>query len=214
MDGAGALLKRELYKEQIKPHGRQLQNAAQVVRFLQEESNKFHARRVGERRRTTKFFWEIKEGDINRVDRLEAETIPGSRSMHQCRSLSAKDPTLIQFRQLTCFCVACLDPNSGLGCYQKSHVPDWMLRRVCPKSRRGGHLVPEDELDNIEDELESSIAGTQVRVGFNIAVRADSDNDETFWVMLVTRGEHVNTAFFTDEFGNSFLPGESLIQGY
>jgi len=36
VDGVGALLKGESYKEQIKPNGQQLQNASQVVRFLLE----------------------------------------------------------------------------------------------------------------------------------------------------------------------------------
>lgn len=214
VDGAGALLKRKLYKEQIKPNARQLQSASQVVRFLQEESNKYYAGRPGERRRITKFFWEIKEGDIRRVDRLEAETNLGSRGMHQCRSLSWKDPTLIQFRQLTCFCVACFDPNSDVDCYQQSHVPNWTLRRICPKSTRSSRVLSEDELDISEDELRPDSPREGVRVGFNIAVRADSENDERFWVMLVTKGEQVNLVAFTDDAGNSFVPGELLIQGY
>ncbi len=214
VDGAGALLKRELYKEQLKPNGRQLQCAAHVVRFLQEESNKFHAGRIGERQKITKFFWEIKERDILRVDKLEAETIPGSRGMHQCRSISCKDPTLIQFRQLTCYCVSCSDPNSDLPCYQKAHVPNWTLRRICPKSTTSLRILFDPDWDDTEADVGSDIVGKTVRVGFNIAVRADSENGETFWVMLVTKGEHLNASAFTDEFGNEFVPGESLIQGY
>lgn len=214
VDGAGVLLKRELYKEQIKPNGRQLQNASQVVRFLQEESNKFHAGRAAERQIINKFFWEVKEGAISRVEKFEAETIPGSRGMHTCRSLSCRDPTLIQFRQLTCFCLACLDPNSGLECDQKSHVTDWTLRRIVPKSRHHSRKASLQEVDDSEAEARDDIIGDVVRVGFNVAVRADSDNGERFWVMLVTKGEHVNTKSFTDDFGNAFLPGEQLIQGY
>jgi len=123
VDEVGILLKRELCKEKIKPNGRQLQNASQMVHFLQKESNKFHGGQLGERQTITKFFWEIKEGAISRVDKLEAGTIQGSRGMHQCCSLSCKDPTLIQFRQLTCFYVACSDPDANLPCYQKAHVP-------------------------------------------------------------------------------------------
>ena len=214
VDGASAFLKRELYKEQIKPNGRQLQNASQVVQFLQEESNKFHVGRPGERQRITKFFWEIKEDAISRVDKLEVETIPGSRGMHQCRSLSSKDPTLIQFRQLTCFCVACLDPDADLPCYQKAHVPNWTLRRICPKSKTTLRVVSEQDWDDSEADLQGNVVGNGIKVGFNIAVKADSEEGETFWVMLVTQGEHVNAEAFTDHFGNGFVPGESLIQGY
>jgi len=32
--------------------------------------------------------------------------------------------------------------------------------------------------------------------------------------MLVTKGEHVNAASFIDNFGNSFVHSEELVQGY
>jgi hypothetical protein len=43
VDGAGALLKREVRKEQIKPDGRKLQNASEIVQFLREQTNVQHA---------------------------------------------------------------------------------------------------------------------------------------------------------------------------
>jgi hypothetical protein len=43
VDGIGALLKRKIWEEQIKPRGRKTQNAAQVVAFLKFETNKNHA---------------------------------------------------------------------------------------------------------------------------------------------------------------------------
>jgi hypothetical protein len=43
VDGVGALLKREVQKEQIKPQGKMLQNAVEVIAHLQVEANKFHA---------------------------------------------------------------------------------------------------------------------------------------------------------------------------
>jgi hypothetical protein len=42
VDGARALLKKEVQKEKIKPQGKKLQNAAEVVAHLQVETNKFH----------------------------------------------------------------------------------------------------------------------------------------------------------------------------
>jgi len=45
-------------------------------------------------------------------------------------------------------------------------------------------------------------------------VRADNENDETFGVILVMEGEHVNSSTFMDDFKNSFVLGELLIQGY
>jgi hypothetical protein len=43
VDGVGALLNWELWKEKIKPHEVKIQNAQEVVNFLWLEANKFHA---------------------------------------------------------------------------------------------------------------------------------------------------------------------------
>ena len=98
VDGARALLKREIRKEQMKVDGRKLQNAAEIVVFLKEESKKAHAGPRGARCSTSKFFWEILAsgpGSVDRTDPLQAGTVPSSMGNHQCRSVSARDPTLI-----------------------------------------------------------------------------------------------------------------------
>jgi hypothetical protein len=43
VDGVGVLLKRKVQKEQIKPQGKKLQNAVEVITHLQAKANKFHA---------------------------------------------------------------------------------------------------------------------------------------------------------------------------
>ncbi len=43
VDGIGVLLKREVQKEQIKPQGKKLQNAVEVIAHLEVEASKFHA---------------------------------------------------------------------------------------------------------------------------------------------------------------------------
>jgi hypothetical protein len=43
VDGIGASLKREVRKEQIKPIGLKIQNAAEMVAYLKAKSNKYHA---------------------------------------------------------------------------------------------------------------------------------------------------------------------------
>jgi hypothetical protein len=42
VDKARALLKSEVRKEQIKPIGRKIQNATEVIAFLRSEANKYH----------------------------------------------------------------------------------------------------------------------------------------------------------------------------
>jgi hypothetical protein len=82
VDGAGALLKREVRKEQMKPHGLKLQNSAEVVAFLRAETNKFYSGNSAARRHIKKHFWDIKIGDIDRSRLFNCATIAGSRSMH------------------------------------------------------------------------------------------------------------------------------------
>jgi len=45
------------------------------------------------------------------------------------------------------------------------------------------------------------------QVGFSIALTVNSEEGETFWMMLVTRREHVNIDAFTNDFGNYCMHG-------
>ena len=112
VDGAGALCKREVRKEQLKIGGRPIQNVEQMVCFLREKSNKHHHGPPSSRKYTNQYFQEIKEGDISRGQDLQCETVPGSRKQHQVCSVSSKDPTLMQFRVLSCFCWSCSEMDT------------------------------------------------------------------------------------------------------
>jgi hypothetical protein len=57
VDGASALLKKELCKEQIKPQGFKIQNAKKIVNLLQFEVNKFHAAHPNAQKIVNKTFW-------------------------------------------------------------------------------------------------------------------------------------------------------------
>jgi hypothetical protein len=134
--GVGALLKREIRNEQMKPNGVKLQNAAKIVQFLNQKSRKTHAGPQSARCTMRKFFWLILVAGPNAVDRADpkqADAVPRSMSMHQCRSVSSRDPTLIQFRHLTCFCYACLEYKLQLACHQSHHIPQFTLHRLSPK---------------------------------------------------------------------------------
>jgi hypothetical protein len=94
VDGIGALLKHVVKKEQIKPNGRKIQNAVEVLAFLKFEANKYHVMYPNVRQQVHKFFHEVKVGDVNRLRPWDCSTVKGSRSKHQVCSLSSKDPTL------------------------------------------------------------------------------------------------------------------------
>jgi hypothetical protein len=64
VDGAGALCKREIWKEQLRPNARKLQNSSNVVAFLKMEYNKYHPGYATARRHVNKHFWDVKEGEV------------------------------------------------------------------------------------------------------------------------------------------------------
>jgi hypothetical protein len=136
VDGAGALFKREVRKEQIKPDGLKLQNTAEVTAFLKAETNKFHARNPSTRQHIRKHFWDIEVGAIDRTRLFSCATVAGSRGIHQVCSLTNKDPTIIQFRQLSCSCLACISRTPTYECEQTEHVPPWRLYRLQPQNSR------------------------------------------------------------------------------
>jgi len=97
VDAIGALLKREIWKKQIKPRGKKIQNAAEVVAFLKSKAKVYHVAHPNARQHINKFFHEVDVGNIDRNKKFECETMKGSKAKHQVRSLSPKDPTICQF---------------------------------------------------------------------------------------------------------------------
>ena len=98
VDGAGALLKREIRNEQLKPGGLKLQNAAEIVQFLKDQFERVHAGPASSRQTTHKFFWKILKigpGCVDHSDPKQCDKVLGSMSNHQCTSVFARDPTLI-----------------------------------------------------------------------------------------------------------------------
>jgi hypothetical protein len=62
VDGVGALLKREVKKEQIKHVGKKIHNAIEVVAYLKVEANKYHVFHPKARQHINKFFHENQGG--------------------------------------------------------------------------------------------------------------------------------------------------------
>jgi hypothetical protein len=50
-------------------------------------------------------------------------------------------------------------------------------------------------------------------VGDNVAVRAPSDN-EPFWLMMVQQATHTVLETFTDADGNVYVPGDVVFSGF
>ena len=63
---------------------------------------KVHAAHPNVRKEVHLNFWEVKIDDVDKSLPHDCSTIAGSRSMHQARSVSCQDVTLLQYRQLSC----------------------------------------------------------------------------------------------------------------
>jgi len=64
-----------------------------MVAYLKVESNKYHATSSKVRQHISKYFHEMKVGDVDRSSPFEYEMMHGSKSMHRVWSISNKDPT-------------------------------------------------------------------------------------------------------------------------
>jgi hypothetical protein len=111
-----------------------IQNVVKVVAYLKFEANKFHVSHPHVRQHINKFFHEVKVEDINRSRTYECETMKCNKIKNQVQSLSIKDPTLYQYRQLFCFCVSCFDKNPKVECINKDHVLEWTLVHLRPRN--------------------------------------------------------------------------------
>ncbi len=77
-----------------------------------------------------KYFWEVKEGDIDKARAFECAVIKERCKAHQMHNVNCQDPTQVQYIHLTFFCPCCVDNNSKLQCDQIHHVPPWTLARL------------------------------------------------------------------------------------
>jgi hypothetical protein len=94
---------------------------------MKSKANKYHATYPNVRQHINKFFREVMLGDVDRTRPWDCSTMKGIYSKHQMPSLSFKDPTLCQYRQLFCFCVSCMDGGPSNECVNKEHVLEWTL---------------------------------------------------------------------------------------
>lgn len=156
-----------------------------------------------------KVYWELEIGDINQSCHHSCNTIKGSRSMHQVRSMLARDPTLIQFRQVSCACMSCADKNSDNECERATLVPSWRLSKLVPNDllHVRGAILHQNQDEKIEFDTggEYQIAD-DVQVGENIAIPSN-DFDDSFWIMLVAKCVHVLAECLTHGWDNQYEIG-------
>jgi hypothetical protein len=145
-DGVGACLKQMLRKEQLKVDGYKLQNARDVVSFLDSiQSSAGDSSSVTMRKDVHRVYREIGKTEVDKMKRVfNCKTIPGSRSMHSVRSMSHSNPKLIECCDYSCFCIFCMF-GEGTTCPNRSHVGNWNLVTIEPCDAGDAREEPEEE---------------------------------------------------------------------
>jgi len=95
-DKTGAHVKEALRREQVKPNGARLHNSCDVIcrfiswHFMRRKYVGYHSAR----RSVHRYFYDVKEVDVNQFHALNARTVEGTRSFHQVRSVGLEGTSL------------------------------------------------------------------------------------------------------------------------
>jgi hypothetical protein len=221
-DGAGTVVKTKLRNKQLKNPKRQLQNASNVVAFLEEMlSVRVHqyTTRKG-RRHISRYFHEVSKEDlvIARTEPWDCATVDGTRNLHSISSLTAADPTQLLVCDMSCLCQSCLLQNWE-QCLNNGHVLLWRLVKLRPRNTR---VVRRVMIERVENDDESQFGGDEealadgVSTGDNFAVLANEGNDEgvPYYIVQCQRPKLFVQTAFQCVWGNIFEVGEYAIEGF
>ena len=145
-DGAGAVVKRALTHEQLKSDGVILQQAVDVVQFLERTmahgASSSYAMGTKEAMGISRKFWLVKVEDVDRSKSWGCEQIQGSQSLHSICGFSRHDVSQLNTRKLSRFCNACIRGH-WRSCHNKAYVQNWQHLTLKPKLV---DVIPEDEV--------------------------------------------------------------------
>jgi hypothetical protein len=217
-DGAGACLKQMLRREQLKTDGWKLQNAADVVTFLNSTITLPLSEFVGPyKKNVNRIFWEIGRHEVDHnTTQFSCKTIPGSRSMHSVRSVSHEKPTLVEARDFSCFCASCVSRNPLEECTNLGHVQPWRLHTLEPCAVTEPSNEDDDEDLAWEGEEGDNFEAASLSVGDNFAIIAEPGNLEgaDFYILQCTKGMHVvQEEKRTDSWGGEYDRGDEVVEG-
>lgn len=63
-----------------------------------------------------KIIWEVKVGNVDRSNGFYCAIIHGSSKVHQVWYVTCQDPTMFEYKDLSCFCVQCQDFLVDFAC--------------------------------------------------------------------------------------------------
>ena len=210
-DGAGAVIKRHLTQEQLKPNSVKLQCTADVVPFLRQTmSEGANATYPSKIRPVTRVFWEVKEANVDRSKRWDCKPVPNARGLHCVSGHSLTNGKALRCRQFSCFCSACM---KGLwrSCSNSTHVPPWEYVTLEPSE----DVEDDDEIEDPAYEGHHDALSDALRVGDNFAVIAPHDNEELvdFYILKCTKEKRRTDSLLKDAWGNVCSAGSLVVKG-
>jgi len=106
-DGARAIIKRFLQREQLDAHGEKLQNIEKVVDFLRKHLlDRFEASYIGVRRPLRQVFWLVKAKEVSRnSNSFNCDSIKGTMKNHSICATNKHNLTTLMVKDLACFFV-------------------------------------------------------------------------------------------------------------
>jgi hypothetical protein len=179
-DGAGAVVKSFIRREQLKPDGRRLQCAQDVVDFLAEKlSYRPETSYSGKQKPLRRFFWHIADDAVDRSSTHTCDVIPGCREYHSIMAMNRNFLTNLMVKKLACYYVLCMDSRWS-ECENLRWTGEWEARYLQPEDTRfiRDCLMSgwDDSWGNIQDDAEM-LAAT-VDIGDNFVVNAAKGNSE------------------------------------
>jgi hypothetical protein len=216
-DGAGAVVKSFIRREQLNPDGRRLQCAQDVVDLLAEKlSYRPESSYSGKRKPLRRFFWHIPEGSVDRTSVHACDIIPGCREYHSIMAVNKNCMTNLMIKKLSCFCVFCLD-STWSECENMSWTGEWEPRYLQPENTSfirdclasGG----DDMWGNYQDDAE--LLAATVDIGDNFALNAAKGNSEgcDYWIINCTKALHSVKVAFQCKWGEEFEVGDEALAG-
>lgn len=162
-----------------------------------------------------RLFWEIGAGDVNRRKKWDCDPIKGSRSLHCFDGFSDRLSTLLQVRELCCFCAYCVD-DEPTKCENVQWVGQFRLEMV-----KG--ILPVDVRPDIENigvgeggsEGEDELLAELIQLGDFYAVQAEQPNNWNvdFYVLQCEEVLHTVANSFTDGYEVEFEKGDLALKG-
>ena len=119
-NGVGAVIKRTLTHEELKPNMASLKCVADVVNFLKAT---FGDKGQSHMCNTQIFFWLVSQDEVQQDVQWECLSIKGSCIIHCVDGYAADDPCTLRLRTLSCFCDPCVS-GQWRRCKSKQHIKE------------------------------------------------------------------------------------------